>query len=987
MPVGRGLRYYALVAFVAAVLAACGGDPPESPATRTSTPSPVAATPTPTRSATTAPAPTGTAPAPTGTATPVPTDTATPVPTATATSTPAATPAPSPAATPSPTPSVTPTPTEYVPLTMGEPRPLPPGATLYFRQYDSCHGPVWWRRAVATEAGDLAWDNPFAELPAVNADEWGPENWPPQLARLSASGQTLVARVCERGACMAFDHVDEDAVEALWGSVDAGESWERWGDDPEGGIRGVSEEDVAFVDTDGRVKGVRSGEEWVPPENPPSPWVRSEVDDRLGYEEREPGQLDTFRHYSDQGAILGAYSWGGDGSYESHRPLWLVDHLKGQLFVGFLGSHACGAGTKTVLVDFGSRTVHTIPGLDPEVDHIGNPILYTARLTPIPILGSEPRPALAPSPTFAGPPDTYADIAVAYSGACGLTEEGEAVCWDIESGDVWDAPPGRYTFITANHSNWCATTDEGVITCWGKGGGPVPEDDPDPSREAPSGRFSALSFTIAGVTRDGASYACALTEEGEPVCWGPEDGLLPLPDLPAGVYSAISLDLYWVGESGYFTAILTACAIADGGDLVCWRGTNNDGRVEQAVEHSPGNYVDAQVVESNTCVVTAGGEAKCAGWAGDGSTRYTGLAAGREFACAITEAGAIQCVDHGLYRVSIGGDSGRSSVMQPPTPTPGRRYETVSVSSPGFATYACALTDSGEADCWRSTDNKVAYPDPPPGRYVAVSDGFGHTCALTEDGQVLCWGWNNYGQVAVPEGRYTAVSAGFASTCALNEAGEAVCWGRSLGSVPSTPPSQERYRAISTGYYGGCVLTLQGRPVCPGWQPLPEAPPTSFTSLVVSWTGHACALSKSGEADCWGGDARVEVDLPPGSWKAIDVGDFQTCGIDDAGRAICWGAHSGQLPDAPTGSYVAVETSGYDVCLLTDAGQVYCRGEEDWGNGVALRRLDVEARVLEVSVGLHRGCALTEAGSVICWGDTEYQNAPFLNRHGYQPRW
>ena len=399
---------------------------------------------------------------------------------------------------------------------MGEPRPLPPGATLYFRQYDGCHGPQWWRRAIATEAGELAWDNPFDKLPAINTDNWGPENWPPQLDGVSASGQTLVARVCERGACMAFDRVDEDAVEALWGSVDAGETWERWGDYPEGGIRGVSEEDVAFVDTDGRVKGLRSGEEWTPSGSLPSPRVRSRVDDRLSYEEREPGQLDLFLHFSDQGAILGAYSWGGLGSYEGHRPLRVVDHLDGQLFVGFLGSEACGEGTKTVLVDFSSGTVHTVPGLDPEVDLLLNPILYTALLTepptppsatPIPIPASEPRPVLAPSPTFDGPPEAYTDIAVAFSGACALTEDGEVVCWDIESGDVWDAPPGPYTFVTARHLTWCAITDEGVITCWGRGGRPVPEREPDPSRDAPPGRFSALSFTTGGLTREGGSYA------------------------------------------------------------------------------------------------------------------------------------------------------------------------------------------------------------------------------------------------------------------------------------------------------------------------------------------------------------------------------------------------------------------------------------------------------------------------------------------------
>ncbi len=885
---------------------------------------------------------------------------------------------------------------------MGEPRPLPPGATLYFRQSDSCHGPVWWSRAVATEAGDLAWDDPFAKLPSINADDWGPENWPPQLEGVSASGQTLVAEVCERGACWTFDRVDPDAARGVWGSVDAGETWERWGDYPEGGVFRVKEGDVAFRDTDGRLKELRSEEAWEPPEQLPRPWVRSSVDGRLGDEKREPGQLDRFLHHSDQGAILGAYSWGGGESYESHRPLWIKDHLEGALFVGFLGSEACGDGTKTVLVDFGSGTVHPIPGLDPGVDLVGNPILHKALLTEppppdaTPIPASEPRPVIAPSPTFDGPPGAYTDIAVTLSGACALTEDGEVVCWDIESGEIWDVPPGRYTFVTAKYLTWCAITDEGAITCWGEGGGPVLERHPDPSRDAPPGRFSALSF-ISGITTPGSSYGCALTEEGEPVCWGTDDGRLPPPDLPSGVYSAVSLDSSYVEESDHYSATLTACATTEDGDLVCWRGTDSDGRVEEVVEHTPGDYVDVQVLDYAICAVTANGRARCADWAGDGSTNYTGLAAGGDFVCATTEASGIQCADHGLFSDGIGGYSGKRSVMQPPAPAPDGRYEAVSVgSSPAlvsvgsggaFSIYACALTYMGEADCWRSTENKVAYPDPPPGRYVTVSDGFGHTCALTEDGHLACWGWNNYGQTDVPEGRYTAVSAGFSSTCALNEAGQAVCWGQLPGGESWEFPSQERYRTISTGYYFGCALTVQGRPACPGWQSLSEVPATSLAAITVSWTGHACVLSEEGEVACRGGTSRGESDVPPGSWKAIDAGDHETCGIDDAGRATCWGARSGQLPDAPTGRYVAVQTSGYEVCLLTDAGQVYCRDEEDRESGIGLRRLNMEARVVEISVGLHRGCALTEAGSVICWGDTEYWSDPFLNRHGYQPRW
>ncbi len=834
---------------------------------------------------------------------------------------------------------------------MGEPRPLPPGATLYFRHYRSCHGPQWWSRAVATEAGDLAWDDPLARLPPINTDDFGP-----QLNSMSASGQTLVARVCERGACWGIDRVDEDAVEALWGSIDAGETWERWGEYPEGGTWGTSEGDVAVRDPEGRVKGLRSGEEWTPPENPPSPRVQSKVDGRLSYEERELGQLDLFLHFSDQGEIAGAYSWGGQGSYEGHRPLRLVDHLEGQLFVGFLGSTACGDGTKTVLVDFSAGTVHTVPGLDPAVDLLGNAILYTARLTEPPTPpstpdepvepDSTPRPALPNSPTYAAPPGVYSAITVGADHACALTNDGEAICWDIESAETWDASPGSYSFISAEGSDTCSITESGESACLSRG-----EDPWTPLGEG-TPRYTA-------VVDD-----CGLTEAGAIECWGVWPGRWP--DPPSEPLVAIG-GLTKIG--GFGTTFYRRCALTVTGDIVCWGSDTLSS--EPWSRRKSGDYV--ALAGFDGCGLTSSGHWDCltAVPTGEG---YVAISTTGRHHCAIAGNGKAVCGP--VWRV-VEGEVAR---MIPPDPSP-ERFVAISVGgSPDWESgvdliYACALTDSGRAVCWSNEPHRMPRPGATRGPYIAVSDGFGHTCALTAAGEAVCWGWNNFGQAEVPEGRFTAISAGHVATCGITDAAEAVCWGE---WAPELPPGS--YVDISTGYYHACALTAQGEVVCGDSYglttegPLAEIPPGPFHEVSHRWT-HACARTEVGDLVCWGHGA---TEVPPGRYLAVSAHYSSTCAIADTGEAACWGWPA---EDPPSGTYVAISAGEDHACVLTETGEAACwgsfrirRDQEDFGAVTA-----PPGEYTALSSSSFRACALTTEGEVVCWGDEGYQQRPWFS--------
>jgi hypothetical protein len=760
---------------------------------------------------------------------------------------------------------------------------------------------------------------------------------------------------------MAFDRVDEDALEAVWGSVDAGETWERWGDYPEGGVWSVSETDVAFRDTDGLVKGFRSGEEWAPPEHLPGPWVRSRVDDRLVDDERQPGQLDLFVHYSDQEAILGAYSWGSDGSHESHRPLWLVDHLEGNLFVGFLGSEACGDVTRTVLVDFSSGTVHMVAGLEPGVDLPGVPILHTVRLTEPPTPSptpeepvepdstTRPRPALPTSPTYAAPPGVYTAITVGASYACALTEGGEAVCWDIESAETWDTPVGVYTFVTAEGGDTCSIAEGGEIACLSRG-----EDPWTPLGEG-TPRYTA-------VVDD-----CGLTEEGAIECWGVWPGRWP--DPPSEPLVAIG-GLRRIG--GFGAEYYRRCALTASGDIVCW-GSDTLSREPWSSRES-GDYV--ALAGFGGCGLTSSGHWDCLASVPTGEDRYVSISTTGRHHCAIATNGKAVC---GPVWRELEGAVAR---MIPPDPSP-ERFAAISVGeSPDWDSgvdliYACALTDSGRVVCWANEPNRLPRPGAEHGPYVAVSDGSGHTCALTTAGEAVCWGWNNFGQGDVPPGRYTAISAGNVSTCAITDAAEAVCWG---GWAPELPPGS--YLDISTGYERACALTAQGEVLCGDSYglvtdgPLVEIPPGPFGEVSFRWA-HACALRAAGDLVCWGhGYSATEV--PAGRYLAVSVHDSSTCAITDAGEAACWGWGPS---DPPSGTYVAISAGRHHACVLTETGEATC-----WGSFVELRGQDGYGPVTPppgeytaLSSSSSRACALTTDGEAVCWGDEGYQQRPWYS--------
>jgi alpha-tubulin suppressor-like RCC1 family protein len=322
----------------------------------------------------------------------------------------------------------------------------------------------------------------------------------------------------------------------------------------------------------------------------------------------------------------------------------------------------------------------------------------------------------------------------------------------------------------------------------------------------------------------------------------------------------------------------------------------------------------------------------------------------------------------------------------------------------------CGLADPGNPYAGRDVTTPVAVTG---GRsFTQVSAGFLHTCALDTDGAAWCWGSDEYRQLGTSEatatceavrcaraprraggdGRYAAIAAGVSHTCALGSAGVAWCWG---GGYPGDPP-----------LLGDGATRSSGAPVR-------VASDSAFVQLAVGAT-HACALTGSGRAFCWGrneagqlGDGSRQPRGVPVAvqtnerFARIAAGFLHACGVTVAGELLCWGANrwgqlgTGDVPynavglDADRPARVAGTRRWRDVaagdahsCGLADDANVYC-----WGRNENARQLGdnslvthrgvpgpvLPRRVVEaLAAGAESACARLAAGELWCWGSNYF---------------
>ncbi len=282
---------------------------------------------------------------------------------------------------------------------------------------------------------------------------------------------------------------------------------------------------------------------------------------------------------------------------------------------------------------------------------------FTPTPTPTPTLTPTPTPTFTPTPSPTPiPPFVAVSAGVGLGGGfgghtCGLRADGSVVC----RGDISRPPDDRrFTSISSGESFACGLDEDGFAVCWGTRWSTPPDDQP----------FISVS--------NGSRHACGLRADGVPICWGPDEySQLWLPPPHERFISISSGNDYTCGlrDDGYivcwgsafgrlspprdpgFTAVSSgrdqACGLKEDGIAVCWGaidGRTAEQKQERFVAISCGG---GSVGESFTVGLRADGIITY--WDYDTYSQtspddhYTAISAGVRHYCALRDDDVIVC--------------------------------------------------------------------------------------------------------------------------------------------------------------------------------------------------------------------------------------------------------------------------------------------------------------------------------------------------------
>jgi alpha-tubulin suppressor-like RCC1 family protein len=654
-------------------------------------------------------------------------------------------------------------------------------------------------------------------------------------------------------------------------------------------------------------------------------------------------------------------------------------------------------------------------------------------------INSNPTPDVSPGMTFASltlatPEGRFWKVFVGQSAqhTCGLTKEGKAYCWGINTnGQLGDGtttnrsiptpvspgaiPTGdKWVDLTLGASHTCGLSNKGKAYCWGAG------------TSGQLGNNSATnSSTPVAVTQgsmiagesliqisSGLNHSCALSANGKAYCWGANgqnqlgNGGSTLSNIP----STVTLTNVTGTDGSVFISLGSGtnhnCGLTNKGNIFCW-GAGTSGQIGNSL--ATNQSIPVPITLTNL----------------PSGAGFISLpkSLGGTHSCGVTNLGTVYCWGANTYG-QLGDNSTTGHLLPTQVSSPGGE-KFLSLNLGG--SHSCGLTDQKRTYCWgdhtggklgdntatqRLTPTMTQNPGPNE-KFLSVQTGQTHTCGLTSLGQAYCWGMNNYGQLGDNTGsnysfptrvihtplqasrRLTSLTQGGNHSCGLSDRGTAYCWGMNINGQLGDNSTAERYlpTPVDTTNLGTGEAFIQ----------------------LVLGVAHTCGLTALGRVFCWGADSNgqlgdnatngdalrpILVSASGLYFSQIIAGENHTCALTGSGQPYCWGANgSGQLGDNTTAgrdmatavvmtelttgeSFYTLAAGGAHTCAMTNTGKAYCWGlnsNKEIGDNTTINRLKPTAVTLtnltggetfkRLALGAAHSCGISQTGQAYCWGD------------------
>ena len=346
---------------------------------------------------------------------------------------------------------------------------------------------------------------------------------------------------------------------------------------------------------------------------------------------------------------------------------------------------------------------------------------------------------------------------------------------------------------------------------------------------------------------------CALSEQGQVVCWG--DNIDGVARPGASTSADYSPSIVSMPTGRYATALAVgnefACALLDNGSVACWGDADSSTALE---------YWDGDGIIEPTLMPGLGE-----------TTIAIDIDAGYAHACVILSNLSAMC-----WGTNAWDNLGINSNSLSATPA------------------HVSVIPSGRT-------------------IIDITAGHTHTCALLDNASVYCWGDNQRGQIGVgytsssiANGAYaqlngkqvSVLEAGRDSTCVAFTGGGASCWGKNrdgmLGdgtTIDRSSPTEvqglgdnDSISSFELSFDTTCIITTENIAICWGDE-----------------TGNVNGASTS----------PVEVDFPANRYAiSIALDHDNGCAILDNGSVSCWGSGSDKNFGDNSTSYSRTPVSG-----------------------------------------------------------------------------